>query len=42
MSNDEKGWISSITENFSQKDVSDGVMIKKKQKATVKGGVTND
>ena len=42
MSIDEKISISPKTGNFSQKDVSDGVINKQKQKATVKRGVTND
>ena len=38
----EKISISPKTGNFPQKDVSDGVINKHKQKAAVKGGVTND
>ena len=42
MTIDEKISISPKTGNFSQKDVSDGVINKQKQKATVKRGVTNE
>ena len=42
MSNEEKISISPITGNLSQKDVSDGVLNKQKQKARAEGGVTND
>ena len=40
--NDEKMSISSITGNFSQKDLNNSVINKEKQKAAVEGGVTTD
>ena len=41
MTNDEKISISPTTGDFSEKDVSDGVINKQKQKAAVEDGVTN-
>ena len=40
--NDEKMSISSITGNFSRKDLNDSVINKEKQKVAVEGGATND
>ena len=42
MSNDKKISISPKTGDFSEKDVSDGVINKQKQKAAVEGGVIQD
>ena len=40
--NDEKISNSTITGNFSQKDVNDGIINKQKQKVAVEGGVEDD
>ena len=42
MSNDEKISISATTGDFSEKDFSDGVINKQKQKAAVEAGVIQD